>query len=64
MPARVTFVRRTEAGCRQEIVLPDYGIRRTLRLNQPVTAAFTPRKAGSFRFTCGMGMLRGMIVVN
>lgn len=63
VPARVTFVRRTEAGCGQEIALPAYGIRRALPLNQPVTVSFTPAKTGSFSFTCGMGMLRGTIFV-
>lgn len=63
VPARVTFVRRTEAGCGQEIALPAYGIRRALPLNQPVTVRFTPAKTGSFSFTCGMGMLRGTIFV-
>ena len=63
VPARVTFVRRTDATCGQEIVLPAYGIRRDLPLNQPVTIAFTPRKTGTFNFTCGMDMLRGKIIV-
>ena len=63
VPARVTFVRRTEAGCGQEIALPAYGIRRALPFNQPVTVRFTPAKTGSFSFTCGMGMMRGTIFV-
>jgi plastocyanin domain-containing protein len=34
-----------------------------LPLNKPVVVAFTPNKSGGFSFTCGMGMLRGKIVV-
>jgi len=61
--ARVTFVRRVSAGCAQEVVLPDYGIRRELPLNEPVTVEFTPARAGSFTFSCGMGMVRGTFFV-
>lgn len=62
--ARVTFVRKVEATCGTEVVLADYNIKRELPLNQPVTIEFTPSKAGEFKFACGMGMLRGTIIVN
>jgi plastocyanin domain-containing protein len=60
----VTFVRKTEDSCGQVIVIPAYGVHRDLPLNQPVTVTFTPRKSGTFNFTCGMNMLRGKIIVN
>lgn len=63
VPARVTFLRQTDEGCGTEIALPEYNIRRALPLNKPVTVAFTPAKTGEFNFTCGMGMLRGKILV-
>ncbi|MBO0798055.1 MAG: cupredoxin domain-containing protein [Blastocatellia bacterium] len=63
IPARITFVRQTESTCGTEIVLPAQGIKRALPLNKPVVVAFTPNKSGEFSFTCGMGMLRGKIVV-
>lgn len=63
IPARVTFIRKTEDDCGKEVVIPAYNIRRELPLNQPVTIRFTPRKAGSFNFVCGMDMLRGKIIV-
>ena len=63
VPARVTFVRRVSAGCAQEVVLPDYGVKRELPLGEPVTVEFTPAKAGSFTFCCAMGMVRGTLVV-
>lgn len=61
VPARVTFVRKDEQNCGQEVLLPEYGIRKALPLNQPVTIEFTPRK-GELEFTCGMKMLRGKVV--
>lgn len=63
VPARVTFVRRIEETCGKEIALPAYNIRRALPLNEPVVVEFTPDKAGEFNFTCGMGMLRGTVIV-
>ncbi len=63
VPARVTFVRRIEETCGTEIALPAYNIRRALPLNEPVVVEFTPDKAGEFNFTCGMGMLRGTVIV-
>ena len=63
VPARVTFVRKVSAGCGQEVLLPDYGIRRELPLNEPVTVELTPAKAGEFTFSCGMRMVRGTLVV-
>jgi plastocyanin domain-containing protein len=44
-------------------MLPDYGIKRGLPLNEPVTVEFTPAKAGEFTFSCGMGMVKGTLVV-
>jgi len=44
-------------------VLSDYGIRRTLPLDEPVVVEFTPEKSGEFTFNCGMGMLRGSLIV-
>ncbi|MGI8734041.1 MAG: cupredoxin domain-containing protein [Pyrinomonadaceae bacterium] len=61
--ARVTFVRTTDATCAKEIVLPDFGIRRALPLNQPVVVSFTPNKKGEFTFACGMNMMRGQLIV-
>jgi len=63
IPARITFIRTTEDDCGKEIVIPAYGIKRELPLNKPVTVRFTPRKAGTFGFACGMDMLRGKIIV-
>lgn len=63
VPARITIVRKTEYECGKEIVFPAYNIRRELPMNTPVTVSFTPRKAGSFSFICGMDMMRGKVIV-
>ena len=61
--ARVTFIRKIEETCGKAIAIPEYNIRRELPLNEPVVVEFTPNKAGEFNFTCGMGMLRGALIV-
>ena len=63
VPARVTFLRTTDATCVKEIVLPDFNIRRALPLNAPVVIGFTPTRRGSFTFVCGMNMMKGQLIV-
>jgi plastocyanin domain-containing protein len=63
VPAQVTFIRKVSATCATQIVIADYDIKRALPLDEPVLVEFTPKKTGTFAFTCGMGMLRGSLVV-
>ena len=42
VPARLTFVRRTEQTCATEVVFSDFGIRRELSLNTAVIINFMP----------------------
>lgn len=63
IPVRLTFVRRVEVTCATDVVIPDYDIKRELPLNEPVIVEFTPEKAGTISFACGMNMQRGKILV-
>jgi uncharacterized protein len=45
-------------GCTRDIVVPSYGIERTLARGENVIA-FTPKERGAIPFSCGMGMVRG-----
>jgi plastocyanin domain-containing protein len=62
-PVRLLFDRQETSGCSEEVVLPDFGIRRFLPANQRTAVEFTPEKAGRYEFTCGMSMLRGSVTV-
>jgi plastocyanin domain-containing protein len=62
VPAKVTFLRKTDETCAKEVVMKEYGIERKLPLNEPVTVEFTPRK-GEFSFACGMSMIKGKLIV-
>lgn len=62
-PVRLTFDRQETSSCSEEIVFPDFGIRQYLPAHQKTTVEFTPDKAGTYDFTCGMSMLRGRLIV-
>lgn len=60
----LAFTRTSDEGCGQQLVFPDLGIRRDLPLNQPVEVSVTTPASGRLAFTCGMGMMRGSVVVD
>ena len=60
---RVTFDRQETSGCSEEVVFPDFGIRRFLPAFEKTTIEIQPTKSGSFAFTCGMSMLQGQLIV-
>jgi plastocyanin domain-containing protein len=61
-PVRLVFDRKDTGSCSDEVVLPDFGIRKFLPTGQRTTIEVTPTKAGRYEFTCGMSMLRGAII--
>ena len=63
MATKLTFIRRTDATCGNEIIFPDLKINRPLPMNTPVTVEIPARSAGTLRFTCGMDMLEGKLVI-
>ena len=62
-PARLVFLREETEGCSDTVLLPEWGIVKSLPAHVPTAVEFTPAKPGSYEFTCGMHMLRGRIVV-
>ena len=62
-PVRIVFDRQETSGCSEEVVFPDFGIKRFLPAFEKTQIVLTPEKAGSFDFTCGMSMLRGKLIV-
>lgn len=62
-PLRLVFDRREDASCSEELVLPAFGIRRFLAPFSKTVVELRPAEAGVFDFTCGMGMLRGHLIV-
>ncbi|HTY40954.1 MAG TPA: cupredoxin domain-containing protein [Thermoanaerobaculia bacterium] len=62
-PLTLVFDRRDSGPCTDEIVLPDFGIRRSLPSGARTEIGLVPRQAGEFPFSCGMNMLHGKIRV-
>lgn len=62
-PVRLLFDRRDQGSCTEEVVLPDFGVRRFLPAGQVTPIEFTPDKPGTHEFACGMGMVRGKLIV-
>ena len=58
---RMTLDRREDNPCSDEIVIPDFGLRRSLPAFATTVLEFTAT-AGRHEFSCGMGMLHGAIV--
>ena len=61
-PVRLVFDRQETSSCSEEIVFPDFGIRRFLPTGEKVAIEVTPPRAGRYEFACGMGMLHGALV--
>lgn len=61
-PVRLIFDRQETSGCSEEVVFPDFGIRRFLPAHQQTAIELTAPAAGRYGFTCGMSMLRGTLV--
>jgi plastocyanin domain-containing protein len=62
-PVKLVVTRRTDRTCATEIVMKDFGVKEELPLEKPVTVSITPRKAGSYRYACGMDMIAGVLKV-
>jgi plastocyanin domain-containing protein len=63
IPVRINFYRDETAECSDTIVFGDFNIRKPLPAFKVTPVEFTPEKSGEYTFTCGMGMMRGKLVV-
>jgi len=63
IPVRLDFYRDETADCSDTIVFGDFNIRTPLPAFKTTPVEFTPEKEGEYVFTCGMGMLRGKLIV-
>ena len=58
---RMTFDRREDNPCSDELIIPDFGIRRDLPAFAKTVVEFTATP-GRHEFKCGMGMLHGAVI--
>lgn len=57
------ITRRDSNSCLEEIILPDFKIKKYLPLNSEIQIKLTPQESGEFGFHCGMNMYHGKIIV-
>lgn len=62
-PVRLNFYRDETADCSDTIVFGDFNIRKPLPAYKTTAIEFTPEEEGEYVFTCGMGMMRGKLIV-
>jgi Cu+-exporting ATPase len=63
VPLRITFDRRVDNPCSDELVVPEFKVRRKLPAFGKTEVTVVPERTGEFPFSCGMNMLHGMIRV-
>ena len=64
VPVRLLFLREELAGCSEQVVFPAFGRSATLPQGEPVAVDLLPDTPGEYEFTCGMGVLRGRLIVS
>ncbi len=60
----LVFTRTTDRTCATSVHFRELGLDRELPLDKPVTVALKPAQAGKYRFSCGMDMVAGTLVVD
>jgi plastocyanin domain-containing protein/YHS domain-containing protein len=64
VPLRIRFRREETSTCSEEVVFPDFGIRRHLPAFETTTIELPAAPSGSYGFACGMDMMHGRVVVD
>ena len=60
---KLIFERKDPNSCLEEIIIPDFKIKKYLPLNKKVEIILTPQKTGTYQTHCGMGMFHGKVIV-
>jgi plastocyanin domain-containing protein len=59
----LNFYRKDPNSCLEEVVLPDFRVKKFLPVDKTVSISITPQKTGEFIYSCGMNMFHGKIIV-
>jgi len=63
VPAKLVFNRKDPSACLEEVLLPDFGVSKALALGEKTEITIDPSQSGEFKYTCGMQMFSGKVVV-
>lgn len=61
-PIRFEFKREETNACSEMVIFPDFQKSATLPVGQKVIIELPPMQAGTYDFTCQMGMYKGSII--
>jgi RND family efflux transporter MFP subunit len=62
-PVDLVFIRRVSETCGTEVAIPHLNVRQDVPLDTRITIRLPPQPPGELSFSCGMDMLKGVIVV-
>lgn len=62
-PVRLVFIREETTSCSEMVVFPDFQKSASLPYGKNTTVELLPQRAGTFPFTCQMGMYKGRMIV-
>lgn len=63
VPATLVFNRKDPSACLDEVVFPDFGVHEALPVNQLHEINLDTSKAGEYKYSCGMHMFFGKVVI-
>lgn len=59
----LAFTRTTTSRCAEKLVIPDAEVEKALPVGTKVRVVVTAPESGRLAFACGMGMMKGAVVV-
>ncbi len=62
VPVTLHFHKNDSGGCLSYLLIPSFNIQQELQQGDNLIK-FTPKKKGTFTYTCGMGMYHGYIII-
>ena len=62
-PIKLNFRREETAACSEQVIFPDFQKQITLTTNKTIPIELQIDKAGEYEFRCGMGMIKGKLIV-
>jgi plastocyanin domain-containing protein len=62
-PIKLNFIREETAACTEEVVFSDFNKKATLTPFKTIPVELKIDKPGEYGFQCGMGMIKGKLIV-
>ncbi|PKL83091.1 MAG: copper-transporting ATPase [Ignavibacteriae bacterium HGW-Ignavibacteriae-3] len=62
-PIRLNFIREETAGCTEQVIFSDFNKTATLTPFKTIPVELKIDKPGEYGFQCGMGMIKGKLIV-